>query len=66
MPALGDSLAGPVLIGACLLVVTAASALHFLPSGIASLVAGWMVLSVPAGIAVGHCVLSEEVPAPLR
>lgn len=60
MPATGDSLAGPLMIGASLLVITIAIALNFLPTGVAMLIAAWMVLSVPVGIAVGHCALGEE------
>ena len=48
------------MIGASLLVITIAIALNFLPTGVAMLIAAWMVLSVPVGIAVGHCALGEE------
>lgn len=60
MPTLGDSFTSPLLIIASFLMAIAAISIHLLPNGIASLVAAWVIMSVPVGIAMGHCVLSEE------
>ncbi len=56
----GDGLSAPVLAGASLLIISVAIAAHFLPAEIGRLVVAWVVLSVPLGIAVGHCALSEK------
>jgi hypothetical protein len=51
---------GIVLLGVPLMVVLTGTALQAILPRIAIWFAAWILLSLPIGIAVGHCTLSEE------
>jgi hypothetical protein len=48
---------GPILlvaVGACLL--------QSLPDGVLEFLTAWTLVSVPVGVVIGHCALSEDDP----
>ena len=46
---------GPILI-----VAAGAFLLQSLPEPVLEFLTGWALISVPAGVVIGHCVLSED------
>lgn len=59
MASAGRRIAGSV-VGVVLALGASATLLHFLAPGLALFLVGWILLSIPVGIAVGHCALGEE------
>lgn len=59
MPSENDGYGGRNLAASLLLAAAAATAVY-LPNQVIIMIAGWIALSIPVGILVGHCVLSEE------
>lgn len=51
---------GLMVIGLSLAVIIASMLMHLLPLKVAVLLIAWSLLSVPVGIAIGHCALSED------
>ncbi len=60
MPTEKGRSAGLMLMGLPLLVVIASTILQVLPLKVAIILTVWTLLSLPLGIAVGHCALSED------
>jgi hypothetical protein len=48
------------LLGAPVVVAISILVVHLLPSGVLTILTAWIVASVPIGVLIGHCVLSEE------
>ncbi|HEY0184330.1 MAG TPA: hypothetical protein VGC09_16080 [Rhodopila sp.] len=48
------------LFGPPLLVAASVFLLNLLPGGLLAFLTAWVVLSVPVGLLVGHCILSEK------
>jgi hypothetical protein len=51
---------GLILLGLSLFVMIAGLLVRALPLKVAILLTAWALVSLPLGIAVGHCVLSED------
>ena len=60
MPFVGDSLASTRHIALAMFVTLLVGALLCLPMQVMAFLLGWIALSIPVGIVVGHCVLSER------
>jgi hypothetical protein len=60
MPSEEGRSAGLMLMGLPILVVLTSTLMHVLPLKVAVLLTAWTLLSLPLGIAVGHCALSED------
>ena len=48
------------IIGPPASIVAAALVLHLLPKEVLAFLAAWILLSLPIGVLIGHCVLSED------
>lgn len=57
-PGLGRG--GPVALAAVASIAVAASIALLMPATFGALLALWVAVSVPIGIAVGHCALNRE------
>lgn len=60
MVIVGGSPARPLLIGALCLLVLAAGILLLMPTILGAMLALWLLVSIPIGIAVGHCALGRD------
>ena len=60
MAILGGRRTGPLCIGSVLSIMLVAFTLSQMPSFLVTLLVLWLLLSVPLGIAVGHCALEER------
>ena len=60
MGIVGGSPARPLLIGALCLLVLAAGILLLMPTILGAMLALWLLVSIPIGIAVGHCALGRD------
>lgn len=60
MPVVVERPARPLLIGALCLVALAAVILLLMPTLLGAVLALWLLLSIPIGIAVGHCALNGD------
>lgn len=60
MAILGGRRTGQLCIGSVLSIMLAAFTLSQMPSFLVTLLVLWLLLSVPLGIAVGHCALEER------
>ena len=60
MAIVGGSPARPLLIGALCLLVLAAGILLLMPTILGAMLALWLLVSIPIGIAVGHCALGRD------
>ncbi len=60
MPVVVERPARPLLIGALCLVALAAVILLLMPTLLGAMLALWLLLSIPIGIAVGHCALNGD------
>ena len=60
MVIVGGSPARPLLIGALCLLVLAAGILLFMPTILGAMLALWLLVSIPIGIAFGHCALGRD------
>lgn len=59
MPPVEDRVTGLVWLGVPLIIMLVGD-LMILPPGLAVFCGLWIILSLPLGIAVGHCALSED------
>ncbi len=60
MPVVVERPAGPLLIGALFLVALAVVILFLMPTLLGAILVLWLLLSIPIGIAVGHCALNRD------
>ena len=60
MASVGDSLANCRTIGLAMFVTALVAALSCLPIHVTAFLLGWIALSIPVGIVVGHCALSAR------
>ncbi len=60
MPVVVERPAGPLLIGALFLVALAVVILLLMPTLLGAMLVLWLLLSIPIGIAVGHCALNRD------
>ena len=49
-----------VLFGLPVLIVVTLGLLQSIPPSVAAVLAFWMVMSVPFGIATGHCIMTDN------
>lgn len=56
----GLRLGGPLISAALALAVFVGGIALLMPATIGALIAVWVAISVPIGIAVGHCTLNRE------
>jgi hypothetical protein len=55
-----ESLGLIAMIGVPVLLLASVVALHALPCQVLTILTAWILASLPIGVLVGHCVLSEE------
>ena len=60
MLSMGDLRTGLFCTGLLLMIVAAACTIQVLPAQLAHVLIFWAVLSLPLGIAVGHCTLNDD------
>ena len=48
------------IIGPPAAIVAAALVLHLLPREVLAFLTAWILISLPVGVLIGHCVLSED------
>lgn len=60
MPLVEERPAGPLVIGGVCLVALAAAIVLLMPTLLGAVLALWLLLSLPIGIAVGHCALDRD------
>ena len=60
MPLVEEMPAGPLVIGGICLVTLAAAIVLLMPTLLGAVLALWLLLSLPIGIAVGHCALDRD------
>ena len=60
MPGKESRSTGLIAIGLPALIVAVGVLMHQLPLKVAFLLMAWSVFSLPVGIAIGHCALSED------
>ncbi len=60
MSSVGDSLVGTRNIALAMFVTLLVGVFLCLPTQVMAFLLGWIVLSIPVGVVVGHCVLSER------
>jgi hypothetical protein len=60
MPLVEERPAGPLVIGGVCLVLLAAAIVLLMPTLVGAMLALWLLLSIPIGIAVGHCALNRD------
>jgi hypothetical protein len=51
---------GLLVTGLPLLAIAAATLMHTLPLRVVGLLLAWSLFSLPLGIVIGHCALSED------
>ena len=51
---------GLLIIGSLIATVVVGCAMSLMPSDLATVLAVWTALSIPFGIAIGHCILPDE------
>ena len=60
MPTFWDSRASALGAGSLLMVILAGLMFRVLPVGLANFLTIWTILSLPLGIAIGHCARDED------
>jgi hypothetical protein len=60
MAVMGESLTGPLVIGGVALMLLAGLILLLMPTLFGAVLVVWLLVSIPIGIAVGHCVLGDD------
>jgi hypothetical protein len=48
------------LLGTPVVVALSIFVVHLLPNSVLTILMAWVVASLPIGVLIGHCVLSEE------
>lgn len=60
MPFSGGRLASPWWIGAFCVIAISAGILFLIPTVVGAVLALWLLVSIPVGVAVGHCALNRD------